>query len=255
MGEQGSGGARHRAGARASVRDGYGERGDSGTAGHAGAPAQADPPAMPQQILAPLPAPNGLPWGMAVLAAGLAVGEYASRTGPVPGLALSKVLTAGPVGVLVGWALTALGMALVGPGITHLCGRLLQAMRPGALRLLAGRVLMEEAGRIGRPLGVVCAVASGAYAMSTLYTSARPDVGPLTTLGALLVAGCAVATLLTAAVEARYARSDTTQALLRLGAPTAMLRCAAALRAGALLAVLGPLTLAVGELAALPLAG
>jgi hypothetical protein len=34
-----------------------------------------------------------------------------------------------------------------------------------------------------------------------------------------------------------------------------MLRCAAALRAGALLAVLGPLTLAVGELAALPLAG
>jgi len=155
--------------------------------------------------------------------------------------------------VLVGWALTAFGLALAGPAITHLCGRLLQAVRPGALRLLAGRVLMEEAARIGRPLGVVCAVASGAYAMAVLYGRARPDVGPLTTLGALLVVGCAVATLLTAAVEARNARADTTAALLRLGAPATALRSAAALRTGALLAVFGPLTWAVAELAALPL--
>ncbi len=161
-------------------------------------------------------------------------------------------------GLLVGWALTALGLALMGPGLTHLCGRLLQSARPGALRLLAGRVLMEEAARIGRPLGVVCAVASAAYATAAVYDADGPGgsaFGPLSTLGALLVAGCAVATLLTAAVEAKHARADTTAALLRLGAPAGTLRGAAAVRAGALGALFGPLTLAVAELAALPLAG
>ncbi|MEV0556497.1 hypothetical protein AB0I27_23970 [Streptomyces sp. NPDC050597] len=211
-------------------------------------------PLDPQHPPAPLPTPSGLPWGAAVLAAGLAVETYAGRTSPaLAGPELPGGFSVGPLGVLVGWALTAFGLALAGPAITHLCGRLLQAVRPGALRLLAGRVLMEEAARIGRPLGVVCAVASGAYAMAVLYGRARPDVGPLTTLGALLVAGCAVATLLTAAVEARNARADTTAALLRLGAPATALRSAAALRTGALLAVFGPLTWAVAELAALPL--
>ncbi|MFI1211138.1 hypothetical protein ACH4UV_26465 [Streptomyces sp. NPDC020802] len=218
-------------------------------------PGRPGHPLDPHHPLAPLPAPGGLPWGAAVLAAGLAVETYAGRTAPAPdGTALPGGLTGGPLGVLVGWALTAIGLALAGPAITHLCGRLLQAVRPGALRLLAGRVLMEEATRVGRPLGVVCAVASGAYAMAVLHTGTRPDVGPLTTLGALLVAGCAVATLLTAAVEARNARADTTAALLRIGAPATTLRAAAALRAGILLAVLGPLTWAIAELAALPLA-
>jgi len=155
--------------------------------------------------------------------------------------------------VLVGWALIATGLALAGPGLTHLCGRLLQAARPGALRLLAGRVLMEEATRIGRPLGVVSAVASGAYAMTALYDSDAP-FGPLSIFGTLLVTGCTLATLLTAAVEARQSRADTTAALVRLGAPSTMLRSAAALRAGALLALFGPLTLIVAELAALALA-
>ncbi|MEU5290625.1 hypothetical protein [Streptomyces umbrinus] len=211
-------------------------------------------PLDPHHPPAPLPTPSGLPWGAAVLAAGLAVETYAGRTSPaLAGPELPGGFHVGPLGVLVGWALTAFGLALAGPAITHLCGRLLQAVRPGALRLLAGRVLMEEAARIGRPLGVVCAVASGVYAMAVLYGRARPDVGPLTTLGALLVVGCAVATLLTAAVEARSARADTTAALLRHGAPATALRSAAALRTGALLAVFGPLTWAVAELAALPL--
>ncbi|MFV0133380.1 hypothetical protein ACLGIH_09105 [Streptomyces sp. HMX87] len=198
------------------------------------------------------PGPTGntatLPWGITVLAAGLAVETYAARTATGTG--------APAAGVLVGWALTALGLALAGPGLTHLCGRLLQAARPGALRLLAGRVLMEEADRVGRPLGVVCAVASAAYAAARVYpTDDRAAFGPLSTLGALVVAGCAVATLLTAAVEAKQARADTTAALLRLGAPAGMLRGAAAVRAGALLALFGPLTLVVAELAALPLSG
>jgi hypothetical protein len=180
------------------------------------------------------------------------VEAYATHTTTGAHLTLPGGST-GPTAVLAGWILTAVGLALAGPGLTHLCGRLLQAARPGALRLLAGRGLMQEASRIGRPLGVVCAVASGAYSMSALYDPSEPTVGPLTTLGALLVAGCALATLLTAAVEARQARADTTAALLRLGAPATMLRSAAALRAGALAALFVPLTLCVAALAALPL--
>ncbi|MFB7655704.1 MULTISPECIES: hypothetical protein [unclassified Streptomyces] len=206
-------------------------------------PAQGPAPALPT----PRP-PNTtvLPWGIAVLAAGLTVETYTGHPATTPD-------TAPSAGVLIGWALTALGLALAGPGLTHLCGRLLQAARPGALRLLAGRVLMDEAHRIGRPLGVVCAVAAAAYVATSLYATDGPDFGPLSTLGALLVAGCTVATLLTAAVEAKHARADTTDALLRLGAPPATLRGAAAVRAAALLALFGPLTLIVAELAALPL--
>ncbi|MGQ4475332.1 hypothetical protein [Streptomyces sp. SAS_276] len=212
-------------------------------------PVDLDPTRPP----APREVPKGLPWGVAVLAAGLAVEAYANRTADTDGLSMPGGHAGGPAGVLAGWVLTALGLALAGPGLTHLCGRLLQAVRPGALRLLAGRVLMEEATRIGRPLGVVCAVASGAYAMTALYDT-DAAVGPLTTLGTLLVTGCTVATLLTAAVEARQARADTTAALVRLGAPATVLRSAAALRAGALLALFVPLTVVIAELAALPLA-
>ncbi|MBX4174885.1 hypothetical protein K3A88_07605, partial [Streptomyces geysiriensis] len=187
-----------------------------------------------------------LPWGIAVLTAGLAVETYAGDT---------ATRDAAPsAGVLLGWALATLGLALAGPGLTHLCGRLLQAVRPGALRLLAGRVLMEESHRVGRPLGVVCAVASAAYAAAALHDADATDFGPLSLIGAVVVAGCTVATLLTAAVEAKHARTDTTDALLRLGAPPTTLRAAAALRAGALLAVFGPLTLVVAQLASLPLA-
>lgn len=213
----------------------------------------AEPPDLTAGLPGPGSAPSGLPWGIAILAAGLAVESYAGRAADGSALPLPGGLAGGAPAVLLGWALTATGLALAGPGLTHLCGRLLQAARPGALRLLAGRVLMEEATRIGRPLGVVCAVASGAYAMTALYDPSGPAFGPLTVLGTLLVAGCAVATLCTAAVEARQSRADTTAALVRLGAPATTLRGAAAVRAGALLALFGPLTLLVAQLAALPL--
>ncbi|MEW2286265.1 hypothetical protein [Streptomyces sp. NPDC047841] len=188
--------------------------------------------------------PAGLPWGVALVTAGLAVQAYAGRTTPAPALA-----------VLLGWLLTATGLVLASPGLTHLCGRLLQSTRPGALRLLAGRVLMAEAARIGRPLGVVCAVASAGYAMTALYdgTGPGPASGPLSALGALVVAGSTLATLLTAAVEARQCRADTIAALLRLGAPAGMLRGAAALRAAALLVLFVPLTLGIAALSVLPL--
>lgn len=202
------------------------------------------------------PAPTGLPWGVALTAAGLAVEAYAGRGAAGQPLPMPGQFEGGTLGVLSGWALTALGLALAGPGIAHQCGRLLQAARPGAVRLLAGRALQEEAGRIGRPLGVVCAVASGVIAALTLYGDggggARP-FGPLTGLGGALVLGCALATLLTAALESKHARAATTDALLDLGAPAATLRAAGGLRAAALLLVFGPLTAAVAYLAALPL--
>ncbi|SOR78726.1 hypothetical protein [Streptomyces chartreusis] len=234
------------------------------SARHAAAPDGAGDPAasdaaLPETALpspallhtAPTAAPSGLPWGITVLTAGLAVETYTSRTAPTPP---DLTFSGASPGVLAGWALAAVGLALAGPGLTHLCGRLLQSARPGALRLLAGRILMTEATRIGRPLGVVCAVLAAAYAMALLHAPDGLSLGPLTTLGVLLVTGCTVATLLMAAVEARQARADTTAALLRLGAPGRMLRGAAALRAGALFALFGPLTLTVAELAALPLA-
>ncbi|WP_405692158.1 hypothetical protein [Streptomyces sp. NBC_01185] len=205
--------------------------------------------------LAPSPTPTGLPWGVALTAAGLAVEAYASRGSAGSPFPLPGRLDATPTAVLVGWTLTAIGLAMAGPGLTYLCGRLLQAVRPGAVRLLAGRVLMDEASRIGRPLGIVCAVASGVIAASVLYTGGPRPFGPLTALGAVLVIGCTLATLLTTALEAKQARARTAATLLRLGAPASALRTAAALRALVLLAVFAPLTWAIAELAALPLTG
>ncbi|GAA2217977.1 hypothetical protein [Streptomyces nogalater] len=186
--------------------------------------------------------PAGLPWGVALVTAGLAAQAYAGRSAPAPALT-----------VLLGWLLTGTGLVLAGPGLTHLCGRLLQAGRPGALRLLAGRGLMAEATRIGRPLGVVCAVASAGCALTALSGGPAPAFGPLSALGALVVGGATLATLLTAAVESRQYRAGTTAALLRLGARPALLRGAAALRAAALPVLFGPLVLAVAALSALPL--
>ncbi|MEV4905609.1 hypothetical protein AB0N46_13265 [Streptomyces albidoflavus] len=221
----------------------------------AGRPAPTAPQTEPPT---PLPVPSGLPWGVALLATGLAVESWAaggtSRHGGVP---LPGGVESGALGGVLGWLLTALGLALAGPGLTHLCGRVLQSAKPGAVRLLAGRGLQEEATRIGRPVGVVCAVASGALASATLYgagTGTSP-AGPLTALGGVLVAGCALATLLSAGVEARRSRASANAALLRLGAPASALRNAAALRAVTLIAVFVPLTWAVATLAAAPLRG
>ncbi|MFK0102416.1 hypothetical protein [Streptomyces sp. NPDC091040] len=206
-----------------------------------------------EEIPAPAAPPGGLPWGVALTAAGLAVEAYASRGTPGSPFPLPGKLDSTPAWVLVGWTLTAIGLAMAGPGLTYLCGKLLQTARPGAVRLLAGRVLMDEARRIGRPLGIVCAVLSAVIAAFALYGTGPRPFGPLTALGAVLVVGCTTATLLTSALEARQARAETARALLRLGAPASALRAATALRAVALLVLFAPLTWAIAELAALPL--
>ncbi|MGQ4713364.1 hypothetical protein ACUN22_06750 [Streptomyces anulatus] len=206
-----------------------------------------------EELPEPAPAPAGLPWGVALTAAGLAVEAIASRGTAGSAFPLPGRYDSTPVAVLIGWTLTAVGLAMAGPSLTYLCGRALQAVRPGAVRLLAGRVLMDEARRIGRPLGVVCAVLSAAIAASALYGGDERPYGPLTALGAVLVLGCTTATLLTSALEAKHARAHTVEALLRMGAPAATLRRATALRAGALLALFAPLTWVIAQLAALPL--
>lgn len=210
-------------------------------------------PAAPEGAEKPLP--SGLPWGIALVAVGLAVETYAGRSGAGDGLPLPGRFDGNPAGVLAGWVLTAVGLSMAGPGLVHGCGRILQSVRPGATRLLAGRVLMDESRRIGRPLGVVSAVLSGMLAAAALNDAGTGAFGPLTGLGAALVLACTTATLLTAALESKQCRAHTTEALLRIGAPHTVLRSAALLRAGVLLAVFLPLTWAVAELAALPLTG
>ncbi|MFJ1698827.1 hypothetical protein ACIOHC_27470 [Streptomyces sp. NPDC088252] len=212
--------------------------------------AETSPEAEPPAPAAP---PTGLPWGVALTAAGLAVEAYMSGGEGRSLLPLPGRLDATPAGVLAGWTLTAIGLAMAGPGLAYHCGRLLQAVRPGAVRLLAGRVLMDEARRIGGPLGVVSAVLSAVIAAYALYGTGPRPFGPLTALGAVLVLGCTTATLLTSALEARQDRTLTTRAVLRLGAPISALRFATALRAAALLVVFAPLTWLIAELAALPL--
>ncbi|MER5933374.1 hypothetical protein [Streptomyces sp. NPDC002054] len=186
---------------------------------------------------APRPVHASLPWGVALTACGLAVEAYAGR---------------GTAGVLAGWSLTALGLALAGPALTYACGALVQSARPGALRLLAGRGLQEEACRVGGPLGLLCAVAVGGFTVLALRDRGGLPVslGPLTGPAVALVVACVAATLLTTAVEARQARAETRQTLRGLGTPGRVLRTAATLRATTLLAVCVPLSWGVAQLTA-----
>jgi hypothetical protein len=200
--------------------------------------------------------PSRLPWGVALTAAGLAVEVYAGDlTQPAAGLLLPLPGGLGRIApaVLAGWLLTAAGLVLAGPGLVHLAGRLLSAYRPGALRLLAGRALQQDAPRLGQSLGVLCAVASATLAATQLYAPGGRPLGPLTALGAVLVLGCPAATALTAASEAKRSRREAFAALAPLGAPASLMLRATFLRTLALL-LLAPVTLAVAWLACLPLA-
>ncbi|MGI5471148.1 hypothetical protein [Streptomyces sp. CA-132043] len=210
--------------------------------------------------------PAGLPWGIALTAAGLALEVYAAgHTGPGARLLrLPGGLVTGEAGVVTGWLLSAAGLVLAAPGLVHLIGRVLGMGRSGAVRLLAGRVLQEESRRVGRPLGVLMAAASGGYAGYVVYGpgafalhghDGRASFGPLTALGTGLVLACTALCVLITVAESRTARSATTEALRRLGTPAGLLRRAAALRASVLLVVLAAVTGGVAHLAAGPLGG
>ncbi|MGY1455064.1 hypothetical protein [Streptomyces sp. SS8] len=210
----------------------------------------------------PPPVPAGLPWGVAVTAAGLALEAYAAErfiASAGPGALLPGRPEALGPGIVAGWLLIAAGLVLAGPGLVHLCGLLLAVGRPGVLRLLAGRVLREEAPRVGHPAGVLCAVTAGVltavrpHGPGAVLGGGEATMGPLAALGAAVVVVCAVAGALSAASEFRTARAPANDGLRRLGVPHRLLRAAAALRVVALLGVLGSAAWLVAELASVPL--
>ncbi|MFI0722487.1 hypothetical protein [Streptomyces sp. NPDC021224] len=193
--------------------------------------------------------PAGLPWGVALTVVGLAVQVSAPRGTALP---LPSGLGAVSAATVAGWVVASAGMVLAGPGLVHLCGRLLALHRPGALRLLAGRALQQEARRIGRPLGLLCATATAALAVYDLQHGSGHRLGPLTTFAAALVGVCVLAVAGTALAEAAGARARSTAALREIGAPPALLRGAVALRTGVVLAVAVPLTAVVAAVATVP---
>ncbi|NJQ02277.1 hypothetical protein [Streptomyces zingiberis] len=202
-----------------------------------------------------------LPWGVALITAGLALGSYsapsAAPAGPAAGVPLGERLGGVPAGVAGGWALVAAGLVIALPGVTQLSGWLLAAGRPGALRLLAGRFLQTEAARVGRPVGVACAVFAALLVAGRLsggsWLSELPASGPLLPAGMGLVAGCTALTVVISAAESRAERADTTDALLHVGAPAVLLRRAVALRVAVVAAVAIPLSWSAATLATLPL--
>jgi hypothetical protein len=199
----------------------------------------------------------GLPWGIALCLAGLMAELYADRWEhalPAGGIALPGGAAVVSPAMIGGWALTATGFVLAGPGLVQLAGRLLSSTGPGALRLLAGRGLQAEAVRLGLPLGVLCAAGfAGLGALRLRQTAFRLVPDPLTVFGIALVAVCTAASVLAAAAQSRAARQATAETLSRLGASRTILLRAAGLRVVALAAVLGPVTWLLAELAALPM--
>ncbi|RKN38768.1 hypothetical protein [Streptomyces hoynatensis] len=200
-----------------------------------------------------LPVPNGLPWGTALTGSGIALSGYAgmdTAIEPDGWLPLTGTLGGATPGVVGGWLLMVAGLVLAAPGVVHLCGLLLATGRPGVLRLLAGRVLQEEAHRVGRPMGALCAASAAVLVLADL--DGLGQFGPLGNLGLGIVLVCALAAVATAADEARSARRPATALLLRLGASRGLLRGAALARIATLLAAFVPLTWLVAQLMALP---
>jgi hypothetical protein len=237
---------------------------------HRPAPPQAPLPAQPHQRRGqveptepPVPAPGGLPWGMALVMAGIALGAHAGSrdaygagggaSGDTGGtLALPGVLGEVTPGVILGWLMIAVGVVLAAPGLTHLCGHVLAAGRPGALRLLAGRALQRESARLGRPLGTLCTAT--AALLAALRLEGPGLFGPLGVLGTVVVLACVLGTVAAVSAQVRAERGEARATLTRLGASPGLLRGVAALRAGTAVTVFGLLSWLAGELILLPVA-
>lgn len=194
-------------------------------------------------------APGSLPWGVALVAVGLAVEVAAPRHSGVPLPSGLGVIAPAAVG---GWIITTIGLVLAGPGLVHVCGRLLAAFRPGAVRLLAGRTLQYESRRIGRPLGLLCATAAAALSAYTLQSGDGHRLGPVTVFAFTLIAVCVLATAAVGIGETGNARPEARSALRDVAASPAVLRSALAVRAGALAAVLVPVAFLVAALSTVP---
>jgi hypothetical protein len=192
---------------------------------------------------------TGLPWGVSLITVGLSVQVGAPQGDTLP---LPSGLGSMSAATVTGWIFASAGMVLAGPGLVYLCGRLLALHRPGALRLLSGRALQQDARRIGRPLGLLCATATATLGAYDLQHGSGHRVGPVTTFAAALVGVCVLAIAATALTEVRSARAGAVAALRGIGASPGLLRGALALRAGVVLAVAIPLTAVVAAFATLP---
>jgi hypothetical protein len=198
---------------------------------------------------APTGTPGGLPWGIALVAIGMAIEVAAPHGHAVP---LPSGLGSIPPAAAGGWIVTTAGLMLAGPGLVDACGRLLAAYRPGAVRLLAGRGLQQEARRLGRPLGLLAATAAAAFSVWGLRQDAGHHLGPLTTFAAALVAVCVLGTASMAALDAHHTRAPAIAALRDLAASPALLRTAATVRATVLLAGFLPPAVLIAALSPLP---
>jgi hypothetical protein len=188
-----------------------------------------------------------LPWGVALTAVGLAIEATAPRGHAVP---LPSGLGTIPTVAVGGWIVTTAGLMLAGPGLVDLCGRLLAAFRPGAVRLLAGRGLQREAHRLGRPLGLLSATA--AAALSAYGLRGDHPVGPVTAFAAVLIALCVLASASMAALDAHHSSAPTAAALRDVAASPTLIHTAAALRTAALLTAFLPATALIAALSPLP---
>lgn len=193
--------------------------------------------------------PAGLPWGVALIAVGLSIEVTAPNGHSVP---LPSGLGAIPPAAAGGWIVTTAGLMLAGPGVVHLCGRVLAAFRPGAVRLLAGRGLQHEALRFGRPLGLLCATTAAAVSGFGLRQDTGHSLGPVTAFAGALVAVCVVATASMAAADSRQGRAPAGAALRDLGASASTLRAAATVRASVLLVAFLLATALIAALSPLP---
>lgn len=192
-------------------------------------------------------------WGAALGVAGLVAAAYGAAHGLPP---LHGTLGTA-AGVLAGWLLLALGVALSVPGVLDSCGRAVAAGQPGALRLLSGRALQQQAHRMGGPLGLLCVVGAGSVAALQLSGAGllHAPLGAAGAAGLLLVPVCAVVGALTGRAAWQAERAAAAGALRQLGAGRTVRRRSAVLRGGVLLGVLAPLAWVTGTLATLAVTG
>lgn len=198
-----------------------------------------------------------LPWGAALIAAGAAVSGYAAAVSGGGEAELPGPLGGVPSGVPAGWVLSLAGVMLASPGLAQAASRLLTVGSPGALRLLAGRSLQREAGRLGTQLGTVAVTLAALFVVAGLgpAEAGSAPFGVLGALGAAVVLVAVGGAALTTAATLRSARAPVTRTLRELGASPRLLRRTRLVRAGTLCAVFAPLTWLTTLLLALPLPG
>ncbi|MFE0873878.1 hypothetical protein ACFW4X_03170 [Streptomyces smyrnaeus] len=201
----------------------------------------------------------GLLWGAVLTSGGLLLAAYAPQVATVTGTArledrAVRIEDLATSPLAAGWLLAAFGLMLTGPGLAALSGRLLGALRPGPVRLLAGRTLVREAPLLGRSLGALSAVAAAllALARARLTSDAPLAPGPLVGATATLTGCCVAGAVLAALTRARHARAPLGELLDRIGAPRRLGRAVTLLRAGVLWAVFTALATTAGMLTPLP---